>query len=192
MLGICISEGILGRLGLRTILETHINLRYLLSKDKEELWKKWRVYGAGQAKLNALRFDVDMDAPRHIDIESVEQIAGEDVWEEFLTINLGSWSGLDLRKISENAGLKPTYDQHYSWVTGYSHGSWAQVRETCYQTCGNPLHRLHRYPERSSLPDVIFDAVQLVDEVLSDLDSAYPGFSFRIFSEEENTVSNRN
>ncbi len=187
MLGIGISDGILGRLGLRAILETHINLRYLLSKDEEELWKKWRAYGAGQAKLNALRFDVDMDAPRHIDIESVERIAGEDVWEEFLTINLGNWSGLDLRKISEKVGLKPTYDKHYSWTSGYSHGSWAQIRETCYQTCGNPLHRLHRYPERSALPDVLFDAVELADEVLDDLDKAYPGFSFRLSPKEEDT-----
>lgn len=179
MLGIGISQGVLGRLGLRTILETHINLRYLLSEDKEELWKKWRAYGAGQAKLNALRFDIDMEAPRHINSESIEQIAGEDVWEEFLTINLGSWSGSDLRKISDKVGLKPTYDKHYSWTSGYSHGTWAQIRETCYQTCGNPLHRLHRYPERSSLPDSIFDAAQLANEVLSDLDSAYPGYSFR-------------
>ena len=187
MLGIGISESILGRLGLRTILETHINLRYLLSKDDDKLWKKWRLYGAGQAKLNALRFDVDIEAPRHIDIDNVERIAGEDIWEEFLTINLGSWSGLDLRKISEKAGLKPTYDKHYSWVSGYSHGSWAQVRETCFQTCGNPLHRLHRYPERNTLPDVIHDSVQLVDEILSDLDSAYPVFSYRLCVEEEST-----
>ncbi len=186
MLGIGVSEGILGRLGLRTILETHINLRYLLSKDEDELWKKWRAYGAGQAKLNALRFDIDMDAPRHIDIENVEQIAGEDVWEEFLTINLGSWSGLDLRKISAKVGLKPVYDKHYSWTSGYSHGTWAQIRETCYQTCGNPLHRLHRYPERSQLPDVIFDAVELADEILSDLGNTYPGFSFKL-SPEANT-----
>lgn len=182
LLGIGISEGILGRLGLRTILEVHINLRYLLSKDDEDLWKKWRSYGAGQAKLNALRFDVDMDAPRHIDIETVEHIAGEDIWGEFLTINLKSWSGLDLRRLSEKAGLKPVYDKHYSWTSGYSHGTWAQVRETCYQTCGNPLHRLHRYPERSALPDVLPDAVELTNEILSDLDGAYPGFSFRLAS----------
>ncbi len=138
MLGIGISESILGRLGLRSILETHINLRYLLSKDDEELWKKWRVYGAGQAKLNALRFDFDMEAPRHIDIDNVERIAGEDVWEEFLTINLGSWSGHDLRKISEKVGLKPVYDKHYSWVSGYSHGGWAQVRETTLSLPLNP------------------------------------------------------
>lgn len=53
LLGIGVGTGLLGRLGLRTILEAHISLHYLLSKDDDSLWKKWRSYGAGQAKLNA-------------------------------------------------------------------------------------------------------------------------------------------
>lgn len=180
MLGIGIGTGILGRLGLRTILETHISLRYLLHKDDPELWKKWRVYGAGQAKLNALRFDELMDPPKHINQSTIEAIAGEDLWEEFLNIELGSWSGLDLRKISERAGVKDAYDAHYSWTSGYSHATWGPVRESCFETCGNPLHRLHRYPKQQSLPDTISDACLLVNSILDDLDKSYPGFSHRI------------
>lgn len=177
-----ISKGILGRLGLRTILESYISLHYLLSKDEPELWKKWRKYGAGQAKLNALRFDFDMNPPKHINVATMDEIAGEDLWEEFLSIELGSWSGLDLRKISIKSGLKEIYDQHYSWTSGYVHGSWGPVRESCYDTCGNPLHRLHRYPARNRLSDTTQDAAELVDAVLSDLDQAYPGFSHRLLS----------
>ena len=180
MLGIGIGTGILGRLGLRTILEAHISLRYLLHKDDTELWKKWRAYGAGQAKLNALRFDELMDPPKHINQSTIEAIAGEDLWEEFLNIELGSWSGLDLRKISEKAGVKDAYDAHYSWTSGYSHGTWGAVRESCFETCGNPLHRLHRYPKQQSLPDTISDACLLVNAILDDLDKSYPGFSHRI------------
>lgn len=180
MLGIGIGTGILGRLGLRTILEAHISLRYLLHKDDPELWKKWRAYGAGQAKLNALRFDELMDPPKHINQSTIEAIAGEDLWEEFLNIELGSWSGLDLRKISEKAGVKDAYDAHYSWTSGYSHGTWGPVRESCFETCGNPLHRLHRYPKQQSLPDTISDACLLVNSILDDLDKSYPGFSHRI------------
>lgn len=180
MLGIGIGTGILGRLGLRTILEAHISLRYLLHKDDPELWKKWRAYGAGQAKLNALRFDELMDPPKHINQSTIEAIAGEDLWEEFLNIELGSWSGLDLRKISEKAGVKDAYDAHYSWTSGYSHGTWGPVRESCFETCGNPLHRLHRYPKLQSLPDTISDACLLVNSILDDLDKSYPGFSHRI------------
>ncbi len=189
LLGIGIGSGILGRLGLRTIFECHVSLHYLLSKDTEDLWKKWRTYGAGQAKLNALRFDELMDAPKHIDINTIEAIAGEDLWEEFLNIELGSWSGLDLRKLSEKSGVKDAYDAHYSWTSGYSHGTWGPIREACYETCGNPLHRLHRFPKQQSLPDTIPDACILVDEVLEDMNRAYPGFDGRLCSNDENTNS---
>jgi len=174
------GTGILGRLGLRTILECHISLRYLMTKDNADLWKKWRTYGAGQAKLNALRFDELMDAPKHIDQSTLEAIAGEDLWEEFLNIELGSWSGLDLRKMSDKSGVKDAYDGHYSWTSGYSHGTWGPIRESCYETCGNPLHRLHRYPRRNSLPDTITDACMLIDTILDDLDKAYPEFGHRL------------
>ena len=184
MLETGVGTGVLGRLGLRTILECHISLRYLMIKDDADLWKKWRTYGAGQAKLNALRFDELMEAPKHIDQSTLEAIAGEDLWEEFINIELGSWSGLDLRKISEKSGVKDTYDAHYSWTSGYSHGTWGPIRESCYETCGNPLHRLHRYPRRNSLPDTITDACMLVDSILDDLDKAYPEFSHRLGKDE--------
>lgn len=180
MLGINIGAGVLGRLGLRTILECHISLRYLLNIDNVELWKKWRTYGAGQAKLSALRFDELMDAPKHINQSTIEAIAGEDLWEEFLNIELGSWSGLDLRKLSEKAGVKETYDAHYSWASGYTHGTWGPIREACYETCGNPLHRLHRYPKQQRLPDAVADACILFNSILDDLNKAYPGFDYRL------------
>ncbi len=105
ILGIGIGTGILGRLGLRTLLETRVSLRFLIVKDELELWKHWRAYGAGQAKLNMLRFDHELDAPQYIDVDSLERIAGEDIWEEFISIDLGNWSGQDLRKLSEHTGL---------------------------------------------------------------------------------------
>jgi len=180
LLGIGVSTGILGRLGLRTLLEAYVSIHYLLHKDDEALWKKWRAYGAGQAKLNALRFDTDMEPPRFINIEWIEQIAGEDIWEEFLNIELGSWSGLDLRKLSEQSGCKDQYDTHYSWTSGYVHGTWGPVREASFTTCGNPLHRMHRYPDQKSLPDTVSDAVDLANRILDDLNAAYPEFLHRI------------
>ena len=185
MMGIGIGTSILALLGLRTILEVRINLKYLLDADTPELWGSWRKYGAGQAKLNALKFDEVMDLPKYVDIESIEGIASEDVQEEFLTINLGSWSRLDLRRISEQANLKETYDQYYSWTSGYAHGMWGAVRESCYQTCGNPLHRLHRYPQRRPLQDAVDDATMLVDEILQHLDNAYPRFEWRLMAEDK-------
>jgi hypothetical protein len=185
LLGIGIGSSIIGRLGLRTILEVRITLHYLIKNDDKKLWEKWRMYGAGQAKLSALKFDENLDPPKHINIENIEKIAGEDLWEEFLTINLGNWSGLDLRRLSERADLKDIYDSHYSWTSGYTHGTWGPIRESCYQTCGNPLHRLHRYPERRALAETVEDAAQLADGILEDVDISYPSFKERICNNEK-------
>ena len=137
--------------------------------------------GTDAFKLNALKFDDSIEPPKYINVESIEQIASEDMWEEFRTINLASWSGLDLRKISEESDLKDTYDQHYSWTSGYAHGMWGAVRESSYQVCENPLHRMHRYPARLPLQDTVDDAAKLVDEIIEHLDEAYPTFPGRLF-----------
>jgi uncharacterized protein DUF5677 len=191
MLGIAIGTGVLARLGLRVITEVRLNLRYLLIEDDADLWKKWRDYGIGQAKLNSLRFDGGITPPEYMDLETIHQIANEDIWEEFRTINLASWSGSDLRKLSMKANLKDTYDRHYSWTSGYAHGMWGAVRETCYQTCGNPLHRLHRYPDERSLKDTVDEAASLVDDILEDLGKAFPPFPHRLLASLKSTGSDQ-
>ena len=180
MMALGISNSILGRLGLRTILEIRINLKYLVDRDDDELWKTWRQYGAGQAKLSSLKLDDLAERPEHIDIESVESIASEDIWEELLVIDIGNWTNSDLRKMSEQVQLKDIYDQHYPWTSTYAHGMWGAIRESSYQTCGNPLHRLHRYPERQPLQDCLYDAVVLVDEIIRHVDNEFPTFSHRL------------
>ncbi len=179
-----LSTGVLARLGLRTILEIHINLRFLSIKNDDKLWAKWRTYGAGQAKLNAQKFDELVEPPKFINTETLESIAGEDLWEEFINIELGSWSGADLRKLSEKAKLKASYDKYYSWSSTYSHGTWGAIREVCFNTCGNPLHRLHRYPKESTLPNTLHDACILVNEILNDLSEAYPSFDLRLLEKD--------
>ena len=180
MMTIGTSNGILGRLGLRTILETRINLKYLIDKDSADLWQKWRRYGAGQAKLASLKFDDSEDVPEFIRLDVTEGIAYEDLREELLTIDLGNWAGSNLREISKDANLKETYDDFYTWSSAYVHAAWGAIRESSFQTCANPLHRLHRYPERQPLQDCLYDAVTLVDDILNHVDSEYPFFPHRL------------
>lgn len=182
MFTIGIGTSVLGRLGLRTILELRINLHYLLQSTRADIWQSWRAYGAGQTKLAALKFDEMEDLPSFVDAASVEMIAGEDLWEEFREINLASWSGQDLRKLSEACGLKDLYDKYYGWTSGYAHSMWGPIREACFSTCGNPLHRLHRRPVRGTLNDAVTDAAILVDGILDDVDASYPSFRARLGS----------
>ena len=180
MMAFGISNGILSRLGLRTLLELRINLKHMIDANDTELWRKWRQYGTGQAKLSSLKLEDLEEPPRYVDIETIERIASEDLWEELLNIDIGNWANKDLRKLSENAQLKDTYDQYYPWTSAYSHGAWGAIRETSFQKCGNPLHRMHRYPERQTLQDCLYDATTLVDEILEHVDNEYPSFPHRL------------
>jgi len=168
-----------GRLLLRTIVEARITQAYLIHKDNSDLWKTYRRYGSGQAKLALLKISEAARQPHSVSIELLELLANEDVWAEFVDINLGNWAGLDLRKMAEASGTKDIYDTHYGWNSGYAHGQWAAVRDTTLTTCMNPLHRLHRIPLGSirEFGDVLLDAREVVEEMIGDLLQVYPGIT---------------
>lgn len=169
---------IMGRLGLRALVEANITLRYLVEKDSEELWKSYRVYGAGQAKLAFLKAqELEGDLPPFIDEDALYAIANEDIWQEFLDIDVGHWANSNLRKLSIDCGAKALYDKYYDWTSAFSHGNWGAVRDTNFVTCHNPLHRLHRIPRllHRSLNSVEDDAIDLTNEMLGLLDRLFPG-----------------
>jgi len=173
-----------GRLTLRAMVEAYITLAYLLKKDDPGTWGAYREYGSGQAKLVHLKLKELGKIPSSINPKTVDRIANEDKWQEFVSINIGHWDDSNLRKNAEESGLKDVYDQYYNWSSGYMHGNWAAVRETTYQSCYNPLHRLHRIPEFGlpMLPDVMEDAIEIGNKMLDLLDIAYPEYKDRIRS----------
>lgn len=175
LLGIGVSQSILGRLGLRAILEAFVTLSYLRSKDDASLWESYRAYGQGQAKLAMLKMGQFLDAPRFVTADLLEQLASEDRGPEFLSINLGHWASADLRRLSDSAGVKEVYDRIYPWTSAFVHGNWASVRASAMAVCGNPLHRLHAVvqPAGAALDDVLEDACDLVDAMLSIVEDLY-------------------
>jgi len=170
-----------GRILLRALVETYLNLAYLVGKDDEQLWLAYRKYGGGQAKLAFLKL-VDVEQlPMYVNIEALEALANEDLWQEYLDIGLGHWGNTDLRRMSEEAGVKGTYDKYYGWPSSYVHAQWGAVRSTVFSTCLNPLHRLHRVPRppRLDFDDVSWDAVALGNLLLDLVNKAYPGLTIR-------------
>jgi len=182
LLGVGIGQTIIGRTALRTIFECYATLAYLAQKDTPELWQSYRIYGAGQAKLAYLKLS-DSDAkPGYVSTQTLESLANEDMWQEFLKIDLRHWLNSNLRSLSESAGVKGEYDRFYPWTSAYTHGHWAAIRDSVFETCGNPLHRLHRIPRNAArtLEDVVADACELVDRTLSLVDKLYPNLSSRV------------
>ena len=179
-----VSKALEGRLSLRTLVETYLTLKYLMSKDDSGLWNSYRVYGNGQAKLSFLKMlelEED-DLPDYVTLDGLEDLANADTWQEFTEINIGAWSNKNLRKMSEEAGCKEIYDKYYVWPSGYVHGHWGAVRDTVYTQCLNPLHRFHRVPTkpRDDFASVTEDVTKISNLLLECLNQAYPSFKLRL------------
>jgi hypothetical protein len=170
-----------GRIVLRSLVETYLTLAYLIGKDEEQLWVAYRKYGGGQTKLAFLKLVEADELPRYVDLDALEALANEDLWQEYLDIDLGHWANKDLRRMSEEVGVKGIYDKYYGWPSSFVHAQWGAVRSTVFSTCLNPLHRLHRVPRppRLDFEDVSWDAVVLGNLLLELVDKAYPGLTIR-------------
>jgi len=177
LLNIGMSTSITGRIGLRTIVECFLTIAYLIKLNSPEKWSSFRIYGAGQAKLASLKIEEGTASPSFITQSYLDAIANEDVWDEFLNIDLGHWDKSNLRNMSDIAGCKDIYDKYYGWSSTYAHAHWGALRDSVFQTCGNPLHRLHRIPRANPrlLPDVIDDAVEVCNKIIDLLKNEYPG-----------------
>jgi len=180
-----LSRGMIGRLALRSCIEAFITLSYLIKKKDEATWSDFRNYGIGKMKLSYLKNRDLKDKPSFIDEAFLKEIANEDRWEEFSDIDLGHWTDSDLRKMSDEAGCKDTYDAYYDWTSSFSHGNWGAVREANFAMCANPLHRLHLIPSVSvyPLPGVLEDVVKITNLILEIINSEYPDLNCKIVSE---------
>ena len=164
-------------MGLRSMAEVVVTFSYLLKKEDAAMWSTYRNYGTGVAKLAFLKLEQTIgDAPSFVDANTLEEIANEDVWQEFVNVNLGHWANQNVRDLAIEGGTKDIYDAYYDWTSTYSHGQWGAVRDSNFITCHNPLHRLHRIPRplHRLLPSVVPDAVKLANRSVDLLEQAYP------------------
>lgn len=176
-----------GRFTLRCLVELFITLKYLYQKDDPTIWLQHRNYGSGQAKLSFLKNLAAEEVPSFVDLTELESYANEDMWQEFQAVDLGSWARLNLRSMAQEVDEKQVYDKYYDWTSGYAHGQWTALRDSCFATCMNPLHRYHRVAvsPRHDMPSILPDACGLLNRMLDILNSLYPSFSPRV-SEHKN------
>jgi len=172
------QETMLGRLAIRTLVEARVTLAYLAKRDDPKIWSQWRMYGAGQVKLAFLKAqEATGDLPGFYDVEELQRLANEDIWQEYLDIDLGHWTKGNLRWMAAECGEKDLYDRFYGWSSGFVHAQWGAVRDTDFVTCHNPLHRLHRIPRLISRrqESIEADAMELTNGMIDLLDGLYEG-----------------
>jgi len=179
-----ITHSIVGRIALRSLVDSYISLKYLLKKEKDEpeIWNDFYEYGKGQAKLIYLKIKEMEENVSFLDLDEIGLILNEDKWLEYIPINLGHWNSNNTRSMSEEAGIKEIYDKYFNYTSGYVHATGFAIRESVYQFCLNPLHRFHRIPifGYKTKSNIVPDSIELLNKILGCLAKTYPTFDSRM------------
>ncbi len=179
-----LGNSILGRHGIRSIIEVYIMLKYLLKKEDEkpEIWREYKLYGISKYQLILLKargYEFS-DKTSHFQPPVTDLLVNEFMAEELINVDLRYFDNQTIREKSEVAGEKQLYDLFYDYDTNFSHGLWGAIREGAMIRCDNASHHFHAIPDiyaNQTLPDVKLDSLKILKMV------------FRLFSELYETPS---
>ncbi|MBA6316224.1 DUF5677 domain-containing protein [Cellulophaga baltica] len=133
---------------LRTMADTHINLAWILINPKEHS-EKFILHGLGQLKLELehRKNNIPKNNPEMEELLQQEEEIINSYRYTFLTeVNLGSWSGLNTRKMAEDSGLIDFYNYVYQPFSNCTHSTWAHIAKYNLKVSENPLHRFLKQP----------------------------------------------
>lgn len=138
----------------RTLVENRILLVWMAGQNQEEIYRRYKDYGAGKAKLYAL---LAKEVPSDWLINGVEEAVsvierashnGEVL--DHRTVDIGAnFAGKSLREMAKECGLDDLYRYAYQMQSGISHSEWWSVEIHCMEPCLNVLHRGHLIPSMS-------------------------------------------
>lgn len=146
------QNDISGRVLFRTMLESYINLKYMIQLEKEvpDIYDRFKAYGNGKyklvmAKLREGKYTVSENS--QIDERIMELLVNEDMDEAFVNISVGYFDKISIRNKFKNCGEEELYEIYYEYATNFAHGIWGAVRESSMLICDNPAHIYHCVPD---------------------------------------------
>ena len=173
-------NGHIGTLVLRSMTDAYITLAWILKDDSLARSIKFIEYGLGQAKLQLEHRKNQVEAEGRIAkddpiVQAFEAWINEQRLADLTEVDVGAWSGMDTRKMADEAGCTDLYNYAYSPFSSSVHNTWHHIARYNLQVCPNPLHRYHMIPvDRSISPDLdfVYRAAKYVEK------------SFRLFTEK--------
>lgn len=164
-----LGNSIMGRFGIRTIIEVFIMLKYLQRREIEQpkIWEEYKLYGISKYKLILLKARESnlVDETQHFSIPVLDALVNEIRWEEFIDVDLKYFDNQRIRDKSIYVGEKEIYDLFYDYDSSFVHGLWGAVRETSMLHCNSADHQYHSVPDinnNQNLSDVKSDGYKIL------------------------------
>ena len=164
----------IGRILLRSALDSYFLLIYFKTKATVDEVGKYIDYGLGKEKLliEHLKQNAKTDSHKKF----FEKIAKEfdeslerDINTMFLNVNIGDWKDFSYRDLAIKIDKKGMYDYIYTPLSEVIHGGWASIRKHSLRPCYNPLHKRHKIPNTSQMRYdtlIVYFALKLMIELL--------------------------
>jgi hypothetical protein len=138
---------------LRAMTDVHINFAWIL-EDPLDRAQKFILHGLGQEKLlleheRSRIVESGQDPKQSPKIKYMQDWVDSQRYTFLLEVNVGSWSGLDVRTMADQAGCLDLYKFDYMPLSGAAHSMWQHIGKFNLEECANPIHRFHRVPSVS-------------------------------------------
>lgn len=139
----------------RMLVELRIVLRWMAVQDDPFIYKKYKDYGAGKAKLYSRVMAEVVEEwllPEAGEaVEELQRLSHNDEIIDHRIVDLRSTfaEGKTLREMADDCGLLDLYRYGYQLNSGIAHSEWWSIEMHCMERCGNVLHRGHLIPSLS-------------------------------------------
>lgn len=183
---------------LRAMADVFINLAWILKEPSHRA----RLYvedGLGAIKLQIAHHKRALEATT--DSEEADELRQMiEMWSGWLTgqriealveVNLGSWSGINTRKMAEESGFIDFYNYVYQPFSSAVHSNWAHVSMFNTIHCQNPAHRWHRgaaIMQASTDPNWLYLASKYLSKTLGHFDLMHdldlPHVAFNLIADQ--------
>lgn len=147
-----LQNDISGRILFRTMMESFVNLKYIMLQEKEtpDVYSRFKAYGLGKyklvmAKIREGKYSVS-DAAQ-FDHKIMEIFVNEDMDESFVNLSFGYFDRIQINKKFALCGEQMLYEIYYEYGTNFTHGFWGAIRESSMLVCDNPTHNYHTVPD---------------------------------------------
>ena len=149
-----LENDVSGRILFRTMVESYINLKYIMTKESEiyDIYDRFKAYGVGKyklvmAKLREGKYFISENS--QIEEKLMEMIVNEDVEESFVNMSVGYFDKIPIKNKFLLCDEDELYEIYYEYGNNFVHGFWGAVRESSLVICDNPSHNYHVVPDYS-------------------------------------------